>query len=260
VSISLRSSVRRASTALTVTLNCAPGGSFPVDPQANDIIMAIVYYTDDSGLPGFAGAAGWAQLFNNTFVSATTVFQIWERLVTPPEATYTWTGMSNGQSGQVFELHAFCLPGAFTGGYNPGGADPLPFRNLNQAGALTQHAPNATMAAATSALMAGWAYDSNAQSYTGLGTLGGVTPTAIIGSGIAGGSGSSLACISGLWLAPGVGTFTPTASSAGTLGRWGSVKWGIRQQPPAPAVPTTPALYGASTGFAPRRRRVLWTP
>lgn len=247
--INLRGTARKTVTTATVTLNCAAGGDFSTAPQATDNMMVILYYCDDSGLPQFSGPAGWTLIRSQSFVATAVVYQIWYRIAAPPEATYTWTATNNGQSAQIFILHGMALSGAFTGAYNPGGQDPSAFAKINQAGTLTQTAPTATMAAATSALMAGWAMDSNAQVYTGLDTINGVIPQVAFFD-----SHTLTSVATGLWLAPGIGTWTPTAHAGGTFGRWGAVKWGVRQQPPPPST-SLPLVGAPEQPFVPQHRR-----
>lgn len=264
MSIGLRGTARKIVTTSAITLNCASGPDWSVLPQPTDDMMVIVYYCDDSGLPQFNGPiSGWTLIRSQSFVATAVVYQIWYRIASASEATYTWTAVNNGQSGQVFILHGMGESGAFTGIYNPNGADPLPFAKINQTGALTQTAPTATMTAASSALMAAFAMDSTAQHYTSLDSINGVNPSvaffdsfSVISSGMSVGTG--------LWLASGVGTWTPTAHASGTLGSWGAVKWGVRQQPPPTPIPIPTGPYGSALALPEftrqRRRRWLRSP
>jgi hypothetical protein len=257
VSISLRAKAQKFTSAtalppLTISLNLAAGGDFSPAPVAGDVVHAAVYYADDSGLPQFSGPAGWTLIRSQSFVAADIVYQVWGHLVGASEAAYTWTATNNGQANQVFVTHAFDLAGAFQGAYNPGGQDPAPFAKINQAGALTQTASNASMAAADSALMAGWGMDIG-QTYSGIGTINSVVPATLFDSHLTPGAGFSAA--TGLWLAPGIGTWVPTATATGTFGKWGAVRWGIRVQPPPPPPPIIPPAYGVRPAFVDERPR-----
>lgn len=245
MSINIRGTARKIVTTPSIILNCTAGGDWTAAPQATDDMMVIVYYTDDSGLPQFNGPSGWTLIRSQSFVATSVVYQIWYRITATVETTYTWTAVNNGQTGQVFILHGIAESGAFTGNYNPGGADPLPFAKINQLGALIQTSPTATMAAPSSALMAGFAMDSTAQVYTGLDQINGVIPQVVFADSRSV-SGSGMSVVTGLWLGPGIGTWTPTAHAGGTFGSWGAVKWGVRQQPSPPAILIPTQSYSPS--------------
>ena len=253
--IGLRGTARKIKTTTSITLNCAAGGDFKTAPQLSDNMMTIIYYTDDSLLPQFNAPAGWSQIQNSTFVNGVVVFQIWRRIANASESSYTWTAVNNGQSAQAFILHAVSLTNAWQTAFNPGGADPLPFRKFNQPGALSQPTATANMSTAGSALMAGFSYDSNAQIYTGLNTINGNIPQVAFADNISVVS-SGMSVITGLWLTPGIGVWTPTATANGTFGSYGNTRWGIKVQPLPTINPPFPAIYqDIFTSISRRRRR-----
>lgn len=241
----------------TITLNSVTGGDWSLTPQIGDIMMVIVYYCDDSLAPNFSGPAGWVLIRNNTFVSGSLVFQIYHRVVTGAEGFSIWNSVNNGQGGQVFCLHGFCLTGAFTGQYNPFGQDPTPFNKVNQAANITQTAPNAIVANPTSALLAGWGNNVSSPAYATINVINGVVPITLFDN--AGGFPVSvgMAIASGLWLGPGNGNWSPTATlAAASVAQWGAVRWGIKAAPTPPPTPLPPLpIASSSIQFVPKKRR-----
>lgn len=214
---------QRSSTATTVTLNCAAGGNWTTTPATGDLMVVFAYYDDDSTLAQFTPPAGWTLIQSNIFVTSILAFQIHYRFATASEATYTWTAVANGQTGQCMLLHGFTLRGAA----NPLAFDPVVFRKLNQADAVTQPNVAAIVVNADSALFGGWGQDVATVNYSALSTVNGVTPTALFDAPST--TNSHMRCASGLWLAPGAGSWTTTATEGGPVAAsWGATKFGIR--------------------------------
>lgn len=217
----------------SITVNCATGGDWSVDPAAGDLMVMVMNYGDNSTLPGFTAfpGTGWTALdaAQRQENSNQQCRQIITRFATSPEATYTWTAGVNGQAGGEWILQGFCLRGVA----NPLTFDPAGFSRVNQADAAAQTTPNATVAAVDSVLIGTWSqnWGGAMPAYTAAGTLGTSVPTLLVNT--ASTANNEFLAAAALWLAPVNGAWAPTvtrsAAPGGSVpGTWGSYRVGLR--------------------------------
>lgn len=225
--ISVRATVNKLqlTSALTITLNCAAGGDWSATPQNGDFMLVHAYLQDDSGAPSFTPPGGWTNWGFNQGIAVDSPDALRRlasrRFATSPEATYTWTSTSVGQTFTVWLLQGVCLSGVL----NPYGGDTGPFALTNQADRNPQAAPNLSVQLPDSVVVAGWGTNPQFTTpYASVAAINGVSATFIRDN-------NGFACL-GCWLAPGVGIWTPTATrGVNGQGHWGALGGAIKAAP-----------------------------